>query len=66
VAPVLPGDAPAVTLTSVPFDFEGRPYIVLVGELTSIDSHLLNSALGSVRDEEDTIRRALDRVFTGF
>ncbi len=66
VAPALRGDEPAVTLTSVPFTFEGRPFILLVGELTTVDTQRLGKAVGSVGPYEDAIRRALDRVFTGF
>ena len=66
VAPVLPRTAPAVTLTSVAFDFQDRQYYLLVGELTSIDANLVRSAVGSVRSHEDAIRRALERVFSGF
>jgi len=66
VAPVLPGDAPAVTLTSVPFAFQGLTYSLLVGELTTVDAHRFGRTVGTVRDHEDEIRRALERVFTGF
>lgn len=66
VAPVLHGDAAAVTLTSVPFEFAGRPYALLVGEPTTVDAHRLGRAIGNLKDYEDDIRRALERVFTGF
>ena len=66
VAPVLPGEALAVTLTSVAFDFQGRRFVLLAGEPMSVDAHQLGRALGSLAAYEDEIRRALDRVFTGF
>ena len=66
VAPVLPGEALAVTLTSVPFDFQGRRFVLLAGEPTTVDAHQLSRTLGSLTDYEDEISRALDRVFTGF
>jgi len=66
VAPVLPGGAPAVTLTSVPFEFQGRPFVLLAGEPTTVDAHRLGRAIGTLGDYEDEIRRALERVFTGF
>ena len=66
VAPAIPGDDLAVTLTSVPFEFGDRSYMLLVGELTTVDAHLIGRAVGSLLDYEDAIRRALDRVFSGF
>jgi toxin CcdB len=66
VAPVLRSGEPAVTLTSVPFEFDGRSFVLLVGELTAVDAHRLGRAAGSLSDYEDAIRRALERVFTGF
>ena len=66
VAPVLRGDEPTVTLTSVPFEFDGRDFVLLVGELTAVDTQRLGRAAGSLGDHEDAIRRALERVFTGF
>lgn len=66
VAPVLPGDAAAVTLTSVRFEFDERAFTLLVGELTTIEVRGLGRPAGSLLDYEDEIRRALERVFTGF
>lgn len=66
VAPVLAANEPAATLTSVPIEFDGRRLVVLVGELTAIDAHRLGQAVATLRSYEDDIRRALERVFTGF
>lgn len=66
VAPVLPGDAPAMTLTSVMIDVRGVGYTLLVGELTTVDNQKLGRPVGNLREYEFDIRRALDRVFTGF
>lgn len=56
----------AFTHTSGPVRFADGDYIVLVNELTSIDTQHLKRAAGNLRDYEDEIRRALERVFTGF
>ncbi|WP_312161844.1 CcdB family protein [Phenylobacterium sp.] len=48
----------------VPFD--GRRFIVLVAELGAVDTRLLTTPLGDLSTHEDAIRRALDRLFTGF
>ena len=67
VAPLLRSDGQsAFTLTSVPVRFAEEDYILLAAELTSIDSQHLRRAVGNLSSYEDAIRRALDRVFTGF
>lgn len=67
VAPLLRQDGRSgFTLTSVPVRFSDQDHIVLVGELTSIDSRHVGRPIGSLREYEDEIRRAIERVFTGF
>lgn len=67
VAPMILQDGrSAFTLTSVAVAFAGEPYIVLAGELTSIESKWLQRSIGDLLAYEDELRRALDRLFTGF
>lgn len=67
VAPMIAQDGrSAFTHTSVEVTFAGQAYIVLVGELTSVDSKVLQRTHGDLRAYEDELRRALDRLFTGF
>lgn len=67
VAPLLRADEKsAFTLTSVPVSFRDGNHVVLVGEMTSIDTLHLHRSVGDLRTYEDEIRRALERVFTGF
>lgn len=67
VAPMLPQDGrSAFTQISVAVRFEGAEYVVLVGELAAIDSRVMTRATGDLRAYEDDLRRALDRLFTGF
>ena len=67
VAPLLRQDGKsAFTHTSVAVRLADSDYIVLVGELTSIDTQHLKRPVGSLSNYEDEIRRALERVFTGF
>jgi hypothetical protein len=55
------------SLRSAPrFEFTGEEFIVLVGELGAVDTRLLRSPVGDLQNYEDQIRRALDRLFTGF
>lgn len=56
----------AFTHTSVEVTFADIAHIVLIGELTSVHSRVLLRSLGDLQAYEDDIRRALDRLFTGF
>jgi toxin CcdB len=68
VAPLLRKDGGSTfTLTSVEVQFGDEAYELLVGEMTSVDTHRLSRPVGNLGDDyEDAIRRALDRIFTGF
>jgi toxin CcdB len=67
VAPLLLDDGrSAYTETSVIVLFEGVQYVASIAELAAIDARRLQQPVGSLRDHEDALRRALDRVFTGF
>lgn len=67
VAPMLRQDGKSgFTLTSISVRFAEGDHIVMVGELTSIDSHHLARPVGDLRAYEDDLRRGLERVFTGF
>ena len=43
-----------------------RPLVAALSELANMPSKLLRSPIASLAGEEDNIRRALDRLFTGF
>lgn len=67
VAPMLINDGrSAYTELSALVVFQGAQYIVSIGELAAIDSRRLQRVIGTLREHEDAIRRALDRLFTGF
>lgn len=40
--------------------------LIAISELAAIDSRFLQRPVGDVINSEDAIRRALDRLFTGF
>lgn len=67
IAPLLPaeGRQPYAEI-SVAVDFEGARYLISVGELAAVESKWLQRPRGNLSDYEDEIRRALDRLFTGF
>lgn len=46
--------------------FEGERFIVSTAELVATDAKRLTALVGDLRDQEDDIRRALERLFTGF
>jgi len=67
VAPLLrPAERPAFTQVGLPVAFNGEDYTCSLAELSATDAHRLSKSLGSLRDYEYEIRRALDRLFTGF
>jgi toxin CcdB len=45
---------------------EGRPLVVALTEMGSVRVALLSEAVADLAAHEDEIRRALDRLFTGF
>lgn len=66
VAPLIDDAARPVTAVDVRVAFNGRELVVAVGELrgSALEGH--RRAVGSLADHEDDIRRALDRLFSGF
>lgn len=67
VAPLLRNEsAVAYTETSVIVGFQDGEYVILVGELAAIDGRHLERPVGNLAAHEDALRRALDRIFTGF
>lgn len=59
---------PAAFLTkvSIQISHKGQDYILLMSELAAIDRRTVGPSRGSLAAHEDDIRRALDRLFTGF
>ncbi|CAN5905725.1 hypothetical protein BH11PSE1_BH11PSE1_27260 [soil metagenome] len=67
VAPLLLNDGRSgYTEISALVEFRGAHYIAQIGELGAIDPALLRNRAGDVREYEDAIRRAIDRLLTGF
>lgn len=66
IAPMIDAAARVPTRVDVFVEFEGRRLLVAVSELTStaLAGHL--RIIGDLKTHEDDIRRALDRLFTGF
>lgn len=67
VAPMMRGQARATnTQVVVPVTFEGETYLLDVALMASIEGRDLRKPVGSVLELEFDIRRAIDRLFTGF
>lgn len=67
VAPLLRGqDRLAYTEVSVRIQFSDQDLLLSLAELVVVEGRSLTRLRGDVRFHEDAIRRALDRVFTGF
>ena len=67
VAPLLiDDDRSAYSEASVKVVFGGTPYVLSIPELAGIEPSRLGRRSGTVNDYDYEIRRALDRLFTGF
>ena len=55
-----------LTKVSLKVDFNAEPFILMLSEIGAIDRRSAHRPLGSLLVHEDDIRRALDRLFTGF
>lgn len=66
VAPVVRDSMRAVSSLDLSVEHDGENLILSIGELFSIERTMLRVVAGSMAHIEHEIRRALDRVFTGF
>ena len=66
VAPVRRGASGGVPGLEVPVDIDGETLLVSVSGVAGIRATALGRRKGSLLAYEDAIRRALDRLFTGF
>jgi toxin CcdB len=67
VAPMIRGQAQATpTQVAVPLIFDGETYLLDLALMASLERGDLHQPVGSLLETEYDIRRALDRLFTGF
>ena len=67
VAPLIRDDGRSnYSAISIVAPLRGGSFIVQISELSALDPALLRRPVGDLRGHEDAIRRALDRLFTGF
>ena len=67
VAPLIRAAAtPTPSQAVVPVSIDGEAFILDTSLISNIQRRGLGAPVGSLLDFEDDIRRALDRLFTGF
>ncbi|MDZ4374433.1 MAG: CcdB family protein [Phenylobacterium sp.] len=66
VAPVIRDAIRALTVLDVPVEVDGETLLLTIGELFAIEREILKTVRASLADQEDAIRRAIGRAFTGF
>ena len=66
IAPMIEADARVPPRLDVLVEFEGRRLLAAVSELTSTALAGQLRVVGDLKAHEDGIRRALDRLFSGF
>ncbi len=66
VAPVLKGRTLPVNAFEIPFERDGDVLLISMTGMTAIRHIDLRHRIGTAAQHEDDIRRALDRLFTGF
>jgi toxin CcdB len=66
IAPLIRDAGRPFTVLDINVSFEGERLLVAVAELGAIDARTLGRAKGSLATDEDSIRRGLERLFTGF
>ena len=66
VAPVLKGRTNPINAFEIPLERDGDVLLISVTGMIAIRQTDLRRKIGSAPQHEDAIRRALDRLFTGF
>ncbi len=66
VAPAVNDAQSTITELEIPIVIEDQALTLVVSELFSTSAHSLRQRVASLAAHEDAIRRALDRLFTGF
>ena len=66
VAPLIDDMGRPIGLVDVPIAFEGRDPVLALGEMRGSVLSEQRRSVGSLAAHEDDIRRALDKLFSGF
>ncbi len=65
VAPLLRRTTPISGL-EIEVTISETNFVLAIADLSSIDARRLRAAVANLADQEDDIRRAIERLFTGF
>jgi hypothetical protein len=65
-APLVNDAARPVSPVDIPVEFNGHRLVMAVGEAAGVPRGGFGRALGSMKDHEDAIRRAFERLLGGF
>ena len=66
LAPLVNDAKRSMSFVDVPVEFLGESLILVIAEAAGVPRQGLGRTLGNLIAHEDAIRRALDRLFTGF
>lgn len=66
LAPLVNDSERAVSSIDIPVEFRGQPFALVVAEMAGISRQGLGRTLGSAASAEDDIRRAIEKLLSGF
>lgn len=66
VAPPVNDSQGTVPGLELDIDLNGEPLVLVISEMAGVEGRTLRRQVGTLVAYEDAIRRALDRLFTGF
>ena len=66
VAPLVNDSQRTVPGLELDIEMNGEPLVLVISEMAGVEGRTLGRRVGSLGDHEDDIRRAIDRLFTGF
>jgi len=66
LAPLVNDAQRTVSSVDIAIEFRGKELVLVVAEVAGVKREPFGRVLGSVRDHEEPIRRALERLLTGF
>jgi len=66
VAPLVNDSRRTVPALELDIEMNDEPLVLVISEMAGVEGRTLRSRIGNLLAHEDDIRRALDRLFTGF
>jgi hypothetical protein len=66
LAPLVNDAQRSVSSVDIPMEFRGQPLVLVIAEMAGLPRQGLGRPIGSVESSEEDIRRAFERLLTGF